>query len=421
MTKQNKSLLMLKSFLIWFIIFYVGLLLMNIFFDEKEENNEDIKAEQQIVLSTKDSVMVIGNLAEFSLENNSTDKVFKFISSCEENVNNNDIEIGRVLNGKFLSIKTLDNCQHKILPNLSVKAGETFHFNLSVLTGNVFDEAGKYQLRIKFSQENNEEIIITSESFLYEDPGMIRQLFRTIITKPLFNILVFIINFLNNHSLGIAIISITILVRLLLFAPNQKALKSQKELQKLQPKIEEVREKYAKNQQEMATKIMEVYKTNKISPMSSFMPMLLQFPVLIGVYFVIQDGINPHMSIYLYKIQQAFDFSIVNSAFLWMDLEIPPKYYILPFAVAAIQWLYLRLSFQKSSNNKVKSKTKFGPDMQKMQKIMQWILPLMIGGATAFFPAGIGLYWLVSTLFGIGQLYVINRESSVPTTKRVNS
>jgi YidC/Oxa1 family membrane protein insertase len=391
---------------------------MNAFFGEKEKN-AGLEKTQQITLKTIEDEVVLGNLVKFSLKNNSVDKIFNFISSCDENIENNDLEIGRILNGKFLPVKTLDNCQQKILPNLSLKAGDRFEFDLSVLADSVFDEAGKYQLKIKFSQENNEKVDIFSETFLYEEPGIIRQLFRAIITKPLFNILIFIIDSLNNHSLGIAIILITVLVRLLLFAPNQKALKSQKALQKLQPKIEEVREKYAKNQQQMALKIMEVYKTHNISPMSSFVPMLLQFPVLIGVYFVIRDGINPHMSIYLYKIQEAFDFSIINNLFLGMDLSAVSDYYYLSIIVAGVQWFYLRLSFQKSAKNVVKTKST-GPDMQKMQKIMQWVLPLMIGGATAFFPAGIGLYWLVSTLFGVGQLYVINMKEDIPTTKRIN-
>lgn len=241
--------------------------------------------------------------------------------------------------------------------------------------------------------------------------------------------MVFIAEVLPGHSLGWAIIGMTLIVRLILFMPNQKAMRSQRKLQKLQPEIEALKKKHGTNQQMLAMETMALYKKRKINPMSSCLPILLQMPILIGIYFVVQGGVAEHLSYLLYAFQSEANLGAINPHFFGLNLEVP-NIWVLPFLVGAAQYFAVKLSMAASSKTKKDEKpTKKkpqkqsqGPDMaeqmQQMQKVMLYALPLMIGIFTATFPAGVGIYWLTSTLFGIGQQKVVNYQLDKPKVKR---
>jgi YidC/Oxa1 family membrane protein insertase len=116
--------------------------------------------------------------------------------------------------------------------------------------------------------------------------------FQTIFFEPIFNLLVFLYNIVPGNDMGIAIILLTVLIRLVLYPLNKQSIKSQKSLQDLQPKIAELKEKYKGNQQEMGKAMMELYKENKVNPFSSCLPLLIQFPFLIAVFYVFRDGLS---------------------------------------------------------------------------------------------------------------------------------
>ena len=90
-----------------------------------------------------------------------------------------------------------------------------------------------------------------------------------------------------GHNLGWAIILLTLIIKLILLAPNQKALKAQKQMQKIQPQLDALKKKYANDQQKLAAETMEIWKKYKINPMSSCLPMLIQFPILIALFILL--------------------------------------------------------------------------------------------------------------------------------------
>jgi len=117
---------------------------------------------------------------------------------------------------------------------------------------------------------------------------IISSLFNTILYQPLFNLLIFFYNVIPGHDFGLAIILVTLLIRIFLFPLSKKGLKSRKALEELQPKIKEIQKKY-KNKEEQAQKLMEIYKEHKVNPASGCLPTLIQLPIFIALYLVLKN------------------------------------------------------------------------------------------------------------------------------------
>lgn len=404
---NEKTTDFLKTFLIWFAIFYLALFAYKKLAGEKEIPD----VEKEITISAIDNTLVLGNVAQFKIAN-TTDQIIKFTSPCEQE---GSLEVYRLLNDKKVKISDFKNCENKSIKNLEIPAQGSALIDLKDFNTDLFSEEGRYVLEAHLSVGDSEETV-TAQTIEYSAPGSFRRLFRFLISRPLFNILAFCIDKLPNHSLGFSIIILTVFVRFLLFFPNQKSMKSQRKLQKLQPKIEELKKKYGKNQQALALKTMELYKTEKINPMSSCLPMMAQMPIMLGIYYTVKDGVSEHLRILLYSFNSGIDLSLVNSEFFGLNLEVPNKL-VLPILVGGAQYLAIKLSFianQKKQANKVVKKTKpaegMAGQMEQMQKMMQYFLPVMLAFFTASFPAAVGIYWLTSTIFGIFQQKLVNHQ-----------
>src|SRR3989344_6130441 len=116
-------------------------------------------------------------------------------------------------------------------------------------------------------------------------------MFNAILYQPIFNVFVFLYNFIPGHDVGLVILAITILVRLALYPLTNSSIKAQRSMQELQPKMEAVKKEFATDKQKQTQAIMELYKTNKVNPITSCLPMLIQLPILIALYMVLQDGL----------------------------------------------------------------------------------------------------------------------------------
>lgn len=258
--------------------------------------------------------------------------------------------------------------------------------------------------------------------FVIVEPGAATKLFRTFITAPFLNFLIFVASILPNHSLGIAIIILTLLVKLLLFYPTKHALEGQKKMQLLQPKLDALKHQYGKDAQKLQAETMKLWKEHKINPFSSCLPTLLQFPILIGLFYVVRDGSHLELSRHLiYPLYQNLPWTF-DTVFLGFDL-LKPSLYILPPLLVLMQFFQMRLAF-KINQNKRKNKEaiidvgadgkpekkKDSSPQQVQQQVMMYALPLMIGFFAIKFPSAVSLYWGVSTLFAIGQQILVNRE-----------
>ncbi|KKQ76124.1 MAG: SpoIIIJ [Candidatus Daviesbacteria bacterium GW2011_GWF2_38_6] len=126
------------------------------------------------------------------------------------------------------------------------------------------------------------------------------QLYHLLIYQPLFNLLVFFYNTISFQDIGVAIILITVFIKIILYPLSIKSIKAQKDLQGIQPKVDALKIKYKGNQEAMGRELMALYKNEKISPASSCLPLLIQLPFLIAVYSVFRNGFKPESLNLLY-------------------------------------------------------------------------------------------------------------------------
>lgn len=236
------------------------------------------------------------------------------------------------------------------------------------------------------------------------------------IYRPLYNLMVEFYNIIPYKDIGISIILVTVFVRLLLYPLNGKSIKSQRQLQEIQPKIKEVQEKYKDDKETQAKKLMELYQKHKINPLSGCLPILLQLPVLIAMYGVFMNGFKDESLSLLYPFIS--NPGHLNPMFLgFVDLSAPNI--VLAFIAASSQYFQTKMlmSIKKEDDNGKKSEEKEKSAEEKtqdfaqsMSKQMMYIMPVMTFVFGMSFPSGLALYWIATTLFAIIQQYFIMKK-----------
>lgn len=227
--------------------------------------------------------------------------------------------------------------------------------------------------------------------------------FNVILYQPLFNALVLLYNYLPGHDFGVAVIVLTFLTRIIFYPLGMKAIKSQKELSELQPKIKEVQEQYKNDKQKQSKALMELYKKEKINPFSGCLPILIQLPILIALYQVFWKGFQPEAMANLYSFVP-FPGVIDPTLFGLLNLSVPS----LGLAVAAgvLQFFQTKMLTppKKSSGGQKKGAADFS---QLMQKQMLYFFPIFTVIILLRLPSAIALYWLVTSMFSIFQQYLV--------------
>lgn len=227
---------------------------------------------------------------------------------------------------------------------------------------------------------------------------MISRYFHDILVYPLINLLVFTYHYI--HDVGLAIILLTVVIRILLLPSFHKTLKHQRALQKLQPKMDEIKEKYKDDKEAQARAMMELYSVHKVNPLSSCLPLLLQLPILIALYQVFIQSLNGKPLVGLYHFVP--NPGTLDPYFLhWLNLGHANIW--LAIVAAVSQYLLGLMQQPKRSTD---------PTANMMRAQVLYMFPavtLFIGWRL---PAGLVLYWIVTTLFGIGQQYYILRKEA---------
>ncbi len=224
-------------------------------------------------------------------------------------------------------------------------------------------------------------------------------LFTTLLYQPLFNLLVFLHNVIPGHDMGIAIILLTLIIKLLLLPLSLQATRSQKALQDLQPKMQEIKKKYKNNKEQQAQALMELYKREKVNPLSSCFPLLIQFPFLIAMFQVFRNGFKPESLDLIYSFIERPE-SLNPISFGIMDLSSPiPVLAVL--AGVAQYWQTKMLSRQKPP---VKSEGSKDENIATLvNKQMMYMMPVLTVFIGFSLPGGLTLYWLVTTLLMVLQ------------------
>jgi len=240
--------------------------------------------------------------------------------------------------------------------------------------------------------------------------------FHVIFYQPILNLLVFLYNIVPGHDIGLAIIIMTVLVKLILLPLSEQAIKSQKSLQNLQPKIEELKKKYADNKEEMGRKMIELYKEEKVNPFSSCLPLLIQLPFFWAVFLVFKDGLNGQSLDLVYGFINRPE--VINPISLGIINLSKPNITLAILAGIAQFWQTKMMVTQRASIKAPESKDE---DMMAiMNKQMLYFMPILTIFIGLSFPGGLALYWLVTTvLTALQQLYLFKKDNLNTPTKLI--
>lgn len=397
-----------KKLLLWGLFFIIFLLITQFFNKEKAEAPRDTGTTGEITIETTKDEYASGTEVVVNIHNN-TNKEIRLASNCPRNP-------FRVLAWTGLGFEermheTSMNCE-EIGKEIVLPAQEKIRVSYTYWNYSLFGEPGRYKIELPLTMESGEKIF-SSPEFKIVEAGFWRKLFRTVLYQPLYNILIFFIKIAPGKSLGAAIIVLTILIRLILLVPSQRGIVSQRRMQELQPRLNEIKKKYEGNQERIAQETMKLWKENKVNPFGSCLPILIQFPVLIALFYVIRNGLNPDNTYLIYNPLKDIDLTDIHTNFLGILELTKINTFVLPLIIGALQFMQLKLATalkKKETDSGEKKLEEKKSEMEMANKSMTYIMPVMIAVFTASVPAGVGLYWGVSTLFALGQQIVANKK-----------
>lgn len=222
--------------------------------------------------------------------------------------------------------------------------------------------------------------------------------FYVIFYQPIYNLLVWLYDVVPGADMGVAIILVTVIVKGITFPLTYRSLKSQKDLQIIQPKIEALKEKYKDNKEAMAKELMAVYKEHKVNPLASCLPLLIQLPIFIALYQVLRDGIGSVNADVLYSFIQSP--GTVDGMFLGI-IDLAKVSIPLAILAGVAQYFQAKVMINRRPPTAVRegAPAKDEDMLAAMNKTMLYFMPVMtlFIGSTSL-PGGVMLYWCVTTL-----------------------
>lgn len=394
----------------YLVVFLTTFLILQWFQVPKEE--DPALTTSEIGLKTVKEDYVFGSDIQVEVQNN-TDATLTIPARCPEAL----LDVSRFTGEGYEPIVNTQERDCTQVQDIVIEPGKKGTISLLDYSYTLFGEKGTYKISLSVPAPTEEDPAAISTystpEFQMEEPGLFKSLFRTLIYVPMLNALVAALIYTPGHYLGIAVIILTIIIRTLLLIPSQKGMKAQKRMQEMQPKLEELKKKYEGDQARIAQETMLLWKTHKVSPFSSCLPLLIQMPILIALFYAINGGLSPDKHGLLYSFLPSFSLDSVNPHFLGLNL-LEHSFVILPLIVGVLQFLQIQLM---SARNKGKKDSKLPTEIETANKMMKYIMPVMIAVFTAQLPSAVGLYWGVSTFYGILQQLVVNKEQPKVTSK----
>lgn len=267
------------------------------------------------------------------------------------------------------------------------------------------------------------------------DPNNI---FNSLVLIPILNILMALYNLLLSlkvpGALGFSLILLTVLIRIVLYPLTNAQLKNAQQLSKLKPQLDKLGQQYKNDKQQLHAEQLKLYKQSGVNPTAGCLPLLLQMPILIGLYnLFFQILTNSQIDAVIESINKAVYFPILkistlDLSFFGLSLTHKPSewqkvgwwFLLIPVITAALQYWQTKMMIPAAQSNsktavekiqKVEDGKKKEEDMgAMMQKQMGIMMPLMIGFFAYSFPLGLSLYWNTFTIFGIIQQHQLNKQ-----------
>ncbi len=238
---------------------------------------------------------------------------------------------------------------------------------------------------------------------------MISYVFNLLFFNPIYNGLIFLMATFSWMDMGVAVIMITIIVKLIIFPLTKKSIKLQIIQKKIDPDIKKIKEEYKDNKEEQARKIMDLYKEKGLNPLSSILIMFIQIPIIFALYFVFLNGGLPEIN---NEILYSFvkNPEGVNTIFIGL-IDMLDKSLFLAILAGISQYIQIQLILPKIDFRSNGKKRSFKEDLMKSMNLqMKFVMPIIIVVIAYYLPSAIALYWVTSNIFMIGQEILVRRR-----------
>jgi len=257
-------------------------------------------------------------------------------------------------------------------------------------------------------------------------------MFNLLINQPITNALVAIYQLLSfigvPFALGFSIIGLTVLIRLLLYPLTSSQMKASKKLQAVQPHLSRLKEKHKSNPQRLQQETMKLYKEYGVNPIAGCLPMLVQLPIIWGLYGVLNntvratsiDTVNKLIYTDSLKLTSLWDTQFfglpIGSSPSVLIKTVGPLILLVPVITGVLQFMQSKMMFKPQvkkevkKTSSIKNKKPESDFASAMQTQSLYVFPVMIGFFANSFPLGLSLYWNTFTVFGIIQQYIAERN-----------
>ena len=234
---------------------------------------------------------------------------------------------------------------------------------------------------------------------------MLSNIWNTVLYEPLLNALTFLVSIVPGGDIGIAVILLTILVKVVLFPLSQRSIESQAKMAKLAPELKKIKDSGA-SKEEQAKLTFELYKKNKTNPFSGCLLILIQIPIIFALYYVFQKGLSFELN-HLYSFIHAPEF--VNMNFLGL-LDLGSKSIVLAVLAGVSQYFQARF-MPKPAEVAKEANTNFQESFTKSMHVqMKYVFPFVVAFIAYSVSGAVALYWVTSNIFAVGQQMYFNSK-----------
>ena len=302
--------------------------------------------------------------------------------------NNESLKVNFMQNGDFIKAQSINS------DNITIKAGKNYSINYNVFVGakdlKILDEYSKEKAIPLFDR-------IVNFGSLY------------ILTKPMYLLL----NLFNKftHNFGIAILMLTILVKLILYPSTKKSFISMAKIKQIQPELARLQEKYKDDKMSLGLKMQQLYKDNKINPFAGILPLFIQIPVFFALYkvFVVTIEMRQAPFFWYLKDLSVMDPTSIFNLFGLLPFKAKAGFGLLPCLMALTTWIQQKMSEKMNTNDSKNAKNnEMANNMNTSMKWMPFIMLVMFSAL----PSGLILYWTFNNIISIIQQYYINKKIS---------
>jgi len=235
--------------------------------------------------------------------------------------------------------------------------------------------------------------------------------FHATLYEPLYNGLVFLIHVLPGADMGFAVLILTIIVKLILFPLSEKAVRTQLAMKLYEPELNNIKVKFKDDKEGQARAVLNFYRENKINPLSSFLVLLIQLPIIISLYYVFYKGGFP-------AVNQDLLYSFVTAPteidmnFLGF-IDMGGKSLLLAVLVGVTQFYQMKLSVPPMPP-RVEGKPSMKDELARSMNVqMRYVMPVFVAVIAYTISGAVGIYWTTSNLFAIGQELYLRKKFAV--------